>query len=240
MAEWLGDDDGGVGARTASPRWHRAGRPGHPGLVRAAATRLALHARRSRRQPGDQKGRRAHRRLRWRAAPELRRLQRDERARVGRRRDFRDAIARNSPAIIAEGTFVFVAGYLGIWILFSVAATAAQTGLDQAALLSSAMLSASPKLGAGLLIDADDEHRRPVGRGAGAVERQPPAVRRPARPSDFGAASQKADAARLRLSGGRPQPDVSGCGRHGFAIRAGLCHRDVRDVRRPKFQADHR
>ena len=51
-------------------------------------------------------------------------------------------------------TFVFVAGYLAIWVLFSVAATAAQSGLDQAALLSPAMVSVSPKLGAGLLIGA--------------------------------------------------------------------------------------
>ena len=51
-------------------------------------------------------------------------------------------------------TFVFVAGYLAIWILFSVAATAAQSGLDQLALLSPAMVSASPVLGGGLLIGA--------------------------------------------------------------------------------------
>jgi predicted metal-binding membrane protein len=51
-------------------------------------------------------------------------------------------------------TFVFVAGYLAIWILFSVAATAAQWGLDRAALLSPAMVSASPVLGGALLIGA--------------------------------------------------------------------------------------
>jgi len=51
-------------------------------------------------------------------------------------------------------TFVFVAGYLAIWALFSVAATAAQSSLDQLALLSPAMVSASPLLGAGLLIGA--------------------------------------------------------------------------------------
>jgi predicted metal-binding membrane protein len=51
-------------------------------------------------------------------------------------------------------TFVFVAGYLTIWFLFSVAATAAQSGLDQLALLSPAMVSASPVLGGGLLIGA--------------------------------------------------------------------------------------
>ena len=51
-------------------------------------------------------------------------------------------------------TFMFVAGYLAIWILFSVAATAAQWGLDRAALLSPAMVSASPVLGGALLIGA--------------------------------------------------------------------------------------
>jgi predicted metal-binding membrane protein len=51
-------------------------------------------------------------------------------------------------------TFVFVAGYLAIWVLFSATATAAQSGLDQLALLSPAMSSASPLLGGGLLIGA--------------------------------------------------------------------------------------
>jgi predicted metal-binding membrane protein len=51
-------------------------------------------------------------------------------------------------------TFVFVAGYLAIWALFSVAATAAQSSLDQLALLSPTMVSASPVLGSGLLIGA--------------------------------------------------------------------------------------
>ena len=51
-------------------------------------------------------------------------------------------------------TFVFVAGYLAIWVLFSATATAAQSGLDQLALLSPAMSSASPLLGGGLLIAA--------------------------------------------------------------------------------------
>lgn len=51
-------------------------------------------------------------------------------------------------------TFVFVAGYLAIWALFSVAATAAQSGLDQLALLSPTMVSASPVLGGALLIGA--------------------------------------------------------------------------------------
>jgi predicted metal-binding membrane protein len=51
-------------------------------------------------------------------------------------------------------TFVFVAGYLAIWGLFSVAATAAERSLDQAALLSPTMVSASPLLGGALLIGA--------------------------------------------------------------------------------------
>lgn len=51
-------------------------------------------------------------------------------------------------------TFVFVAGYLAVWSLFSVVATAAQGGLDQLALLSPMMVSASPVLGGGLLIGA--------------------------------------------------------------------------------------
>jgi predicted metal-binding membrane protein len=51
-------------------------------------------------------------------------------------------------------TFVFVAGYLTVWVLFSVAATAAQGGLDQLALLSSMMVSVSPVLGGSLLLAA--------------------------------------------------------------------------------------
>src|SRR5207253_8384554 len=38
--------------------------------------------------------------------------------------------------------FVFVAGYLAVWVLFGVAAAAAQSGLDQLALLSATMVSA--------------------------------------------------------------------------------------------------
>jgi predicted metal-binding membrane protein len=51
-------------------------------------------------------------------------------------------------------TFVFVGGYLAVWALFSVAATAAQGGLDRMALLSPMMVSASPLLGGGLLVGA--------------------------------------------------------------------------------------
>ena len=51
-------------------------------------------------------------------------------------------------------TAVFVGGYLVIWTIFSAAATVAQWGLDQAALLSPMMVATSPALGAGLLIAA--------------------------------------------------------------------------------------
>ena len=66
--------------------------------------------------------------------------------------------------------------------------------------------------GAGVLIDAGDEHHRPVRRAAGAVEQQPAAVRRPARPPRFRAAAEKADAPRRSVTGGArlPQPDVVG------------------------------
>jgi predicted metal-binding membrane protein len=49
---------------------------------------------------------------------------------------------------------VFVAGYLTVWALFSVAATGVQNGLDRLALLSPSMVSASPYLGGALLIVA--------------------------------------------------------------------------------------
>jgi len=48
----------------------------------------------------------------------------------------------------------FVLGYIGIWVVFSLFATIAQWGLDQAALLSPMMVSTSVGLGAGLLIAA--------------------------------------------------------------------------------------
>ncbi|MGH3578952.1 MAG: DUF2182 domain-containing protein, partial [Mycobacterium sp.] len=51
-------------------------------------------------------------------------------------------------------TSVFVAGYLVVWALFSMAAAAGQRGLDQMAVLSPAMASASPLLGSALLIAA--------------------------------------------------------------------------------------
>lgn len=51
-------------------------------------------------------------------------------------------------------TAVFVTGYLVIWTVFSVAATTAQWGLDQAALLSPMLVTTSPTIGGTLLITA--------------------------------------------------------------------------------------
>ena len=51
-------------------------------------------------------------------------------------------------------TAVFVFGYIAMWTLFSLAATAAQWGFERAALLSPMMVTTSPALGAGLLIAA--------------------------------------------------------------------------------------
>jgi len=51
-------------------------------------------------------------------------------------------------------TGIFALGYLIAWTLFSLGATTAQWALEQAALLSPMMVSASPWLGGGLLIAA--------------------------------------------------------------------------------------
>ncbi len=51
-------------------------------------------------------------------------------------------------------TGLFALGYLAVWGGFSVAATAAQWGLDRLALLSPRMVATSPVLGAGLLAAA--------------------------------------------------------------------------------------
>ena len=48
-------------------------------------------------------------------------------------------------------TFLFVGGYIIMWCLFSVGATAAQWALERAALLSPHMVATSPALGAVLL-----------------------------------------------------------------------------------------
>jgi predicted metal-binding membrane protein len=51
-------------------------------------------------------------------------------------------------------TGAFVAGYLAVWMAFSLLATLLQWGLEQAALLSPMMVSTSPVLGGVLLIGA--------------------------------------------------------------------------------------
>ncbi|MDP6474660.1 MAG: DUF2182 domain-containing protein, partial [Alphaproteobacteria bacterium] len=51
-------------------------------------------------------------------------------------------------------TAIFTAGYVIVWTLFSLLATAAQWGLQNAALLSPAMVSTSAYLGAALFIAA--------------------------------------------------------------------------------------
>jgi predicted metal-binding membrane protein len=66
------------------------------------------------------------------------------------------AVARKAAR---EGTPVapvaaFVAGYLAVWALFSLAATLAQWGLERAALLSPMLVSNSPALGGALLLGA--------------------------------------------------------------------------------------
>jgi len=51
-------------------------------------------------------------------------------------------------------TFVFAGGYVAVWTLFSVGATAAQWGLERTALLSPMLASASPLFGGALLVAA--------------------------------------------------------------------------------------
>ena len=61
--------------------------------------------------------------------------------------------ARREGAPIASAPS-FVAGYLAVWALFSVAATVAQWGLERATLLSPMLVSTSPVLGGALLVAA--------------------------------------------------------------------------------------
>jgi predicted metal-binding membrane protein len=63
----------------------------------------------------------------------------------------RKAAAQHNPL---APTFVFVAGYITMWAIFSLVATVAQHALDKAALLSPMMVSASARLGAAILIAA--------------------------------------------------------------------------------------
>lgn len=68
--------------------------------------------------------------------------------------------ARQGTPVAATGTFV--AGYLVMWGLFSIGATLAQWGLERGALLSAMMVSASPMLGAGLLVAAGTYQLTPM------------------------------------------------------------------------------
>jgi predicted metal-binding membrane protein len=63
----------------------------------------------------------------------------------------RKAAAQHNPV---APTFVFVAGYIAMWTVFSLVATIAQYALDRAALLSPMMVSTSHLFGAALLIAA--------------------------------------------------------------------------------------
>jgi predicted metal-binding membrane protein len=63
----------------------------------------------------------------------------------------RKAAAQHDPL---TPTFVFVNGYITMWVIFSVVATTSQHVLDQAALLSPTMVSASAQLGGAILIVA--------------------------------------------------------------------------------------
>ena len=63
----------------------------------------------------------------------------------------RKAAAQHDPL---APTFVFVTGYITMWAIFSLVATLAQHALDQGALLSPMMVSASARLGATILIAA--------------------------------------------------------------------------------------
>jgi predicted metal-binding membrane protein len=63
----------------------------------------------------------------------------------------RKAASRHNPL---ASTFVFVAGYIAMWMVFSLVATVAQHALDQAALLSPMMSSRSAVFGAAVLIAA--------------------------------------------------------------------------------------
>jgi len=55
---------------------------------------------------------------------------------------------------VVAPTAIFVSGYVALWSVFSLLATAAQWALEQAALLSPMMVATSPLLGAALLMSA--------------------------------------------------------------------------------------
>ncbi len=74
------------------------------------------------------------------------------------------AVARKAAADGAPiaATFVFVIGYLLVWVLFSLGATLLQWALDEASLLSPMMATNSTLFGAGLLIAAGVYQMLPV------------------------------------------------------------------------------
>lgn len=74
------------------------------------------------------------------------------------------AVSRKSACqgIPVAPTGAFVSGYVAMWLIFSLLATIAQWGLDQAALLSPMMVSNSVGLGAVLLIAAGIYQLLPV------------------------------------------------------------------------------
>ena len=63
-------------------------------------------------------------------------------------------VRKNEKAAPYLSTGSFLGGYLLVWTAFSLVATLMQWGLDEAALLSSMMVTTSPLLGAGILIAA--------------------------------------------------------------------------------------
>ncbi|MDT5018612.1 MAG: hypothetical protein QOD39_4772 [Mycobacterium sp.] len=71
----------------------------------------------------------------------------------------RKAAAQHNPL---APTFVFVTGYIAMWVTFSLAATTAQFALDQAALLSPMMVSTSAAFGAALVIAAGVYQLTPI------------------------------------------------------------------------------
>ena len=74
------------------------------------------------------------------------------------------AVARKSEeqSMPVASTWAFTLGYVIIWIVFSLLATIAQWGLDQAALLSPMMVANSPWMGAGILVAAGIYQMLPI------------------------------------------------------------------------------
>ncbi len=74
------------------------------------------------------------------------------------------AVARKSEeqSMPVASTWAFTLGYVVIWVVFSLLATIAQWGLDQAALLSPMMVANSPWVGAGILVAAGIYQMLPI------------------------------------------------------------------------------